>query len=57
MTEEEYDSRKKSITKKLDKAFKAVMKGKMSREDYLNIRKEWNQLIEEAQKEDWFKHI
>jgi len=57
VTEEEYDSRKKSITKKLDKAFKAVMKGKMSREDYLNIRKEWNQLIEEAQKEDWFKHI
>ena len=57
MTEEEYDSRKKSITKKLDKAFKAVMKGKMSREDYLNIRKEWNQLIEEAQKEDWFKHV
>ena len=57
MTEEEYDSRKKSIAKKLDKAFKAVMKGKMSREDYLNIRKEWNQLIEEAQKEDWFKHV
>lgn len=57
MTEEEYDSRKKSITKKLDKAFKAVMKRKMSREDYLNIRKEWNQLIEEAQKEDWFKHV
>ena len=57
MTEEEYGQRKKSITKKLDKAFKAVMKGKMSREDYLNIRKEWNQLIEEAQKEDWFKHI
>ena len=57
MTEEEYDSRKKSITKKLDKAFKAVLKSEISKEDYLDIRKEWNQLIEEAQKEDWFKHV
>lgn len=57
MTEEEYLKRKKSVTKKLDKAFKAVLKGEMSQKDYMNIRKEWNQLIEDAQKETWFKHI
>lgn len=57
MTEEEYTKRKKSINKKLDKALKAVLRGEISQEDYMNIRKEWNQLIEEVQKEDWFKHI
>lgn len=57
MTEEEYDKRKKSISKKLDKAFKAFLKKKITQEDYLKIRKEWNQLIDEAKKEDWFKHV
>lgn len=57
MTEEEYNKLKKSISKKLDKAFKAFLKKKITQEDYLKIRKEWNQLIEEAKKEDWFKHV
>ena len=57
MTEEYYNKTKKAINRKLDKAFKAVMKGTMTQEDYLKIRKEWNQLIEEAKKENWYKHI
>lgn len=57
MTEQEYFIQKKQLLKLLDKELVRALHHEITPEQYFEVRKQWKDLINNAKKQQWFKHI